>query len=151
LQIDPKLWRLRRRRKKLMVELSKEEQFLADETGKKDMAEHELSLLPALEELRAERQKLRTDVDDLIETTRLAQTDSRIAAYNTGYSKGEIARELMDEEEFKQFKNGFMDTNNLALKASSSADRSAGSLSKRGLRPHQLIRKMITDEYDGKE
>jgi hypothetical protein len=152
LQIDPRRWRLRRRRKKIMANLQIAEKELAEETTQKDILEHELALTPELEVLRAEKKQLRVDLDNLIETTRLAQTDSRIAAFNDGYSKGEIARELMNEEEFTQFKNGFMNTHNLAVKASSATDRSVGSNAKRqsnALRPHQQIRKLITDQLDG--
>jgi len=152
LQIDPRRWRLRRRRKKLMTQLQLAEKELSDETAQKDILEHELSLIPDLETLRTDKKQLRIDLENLIETTRLAQTDSRIAAFNDGYAKGEIARELMNEEEFSQFKNGFMNTHNLAVKASSSADRSLNAASRRqsnGLRPHQQIRKIITDQLEG--
>jgi len=150
LQIDPRLGRLRRRRKKLMVQLEATDKLLSEETAQKDMLENELSLLPNLETLRAERTKMRSDLEELIETTRLAQTDSRIASFNDGYAKGEIAREMMNEEEFTQFRNSMLNTHNLAVKASDSADRSmtyGTGTGKRSnnLRPHQMIRKIITD------
>jgi hypothetical protein len=148
LQIDPRLGRLRRRRRKLLLQLTAAEKELADDSTQKNILEHELSLIPSLEDLRNERTQIRQDIDALIETTRLAQTDSRIAAYNDGYAKGEIARELMNDEEFAQFKNGYMSTNNLAIKASSSADRALGNSAKRSLRPHQLVRKIITEGFD---
>jgi cell division protein FtsL len=148
LQIDPRLGRLRRRRKKLLVQLTAAQKELSDDSTQKNILEHELALIPSLDDLRSERSQLRNDIDALIETTRLAQTDSRIATYNDGYSKGEIARELMNDEEFSQFKNRYMNTNNLAIKASSSADRSLSTANKQGLRPHQLVRKIITDGFD---
>ena len=153
LQVDPRRWRLRRRRKKIISQLQTTEKELSEETTQQDILAHELSLLPDLETLRNEKKQLRADLENLIETTRLAQTDSRIAAFNDGYSKGEIARELMNEEEFSQFKNGFMNTHNLAVKASSSADRSVSAANRRNnnLRPHQQIRKIITDQLDSSE
>jgi hypothetical protein len=149
LQIDPRLGRLRRRRRKLMTLLEAAEKELGLETTEKNKLEYEMSLVPSLDELRNERQQVRQDIAQLIETTRLAQTDSRIAAFNDGYNKGEIAKELMNEEEFMQFKNGYLNTNNLAVKASLSADKSMTyGTNKRSLRPHQLIRKIITDGFD---
>lgn len=152
LQIDPRLGRLRRRRKKLMKEIEAADKELAEETTQKDILAHELDMLPSLDDLRSERIKMRDELEELIETTRLAQTDSRIASFNDGYAKGEIARELMNEEEFTQFRNSMLNTHNLALKASASADRSmtygTGKRSS-GLRPHQMIRKMITDDLQG--
>jgi hypothetical protein len=98
LQIDPRLGRLRRRRKKLMKEIEAADKELAEETTQKDILVHELDMLPSLDDLRSERIKMRDELEELIETTRLAQTDSRIASFNDGYAKGEIARELMNEE-----------------------------------------------------
>lgn len=155
LQIDPRLGRLRRRRKKLVKEIEGAEKEVAEDTTQKDILTHELEILPNLDDLRTERLKLRDELDELIETTRLAQTDSRIASFNDGYAKGEIAREMMNEEEFTQFRNSVMNTHNLALKAATAADRSINYLTtgsgKKGnsLRPHQMIRKMITDEFRG--
>jgi hypothetical protein len=154
LQIDPRLGRLRRRRKKLMKEIEAADKELAEETTQKDILANELAMLPSLDDLRSERLKMRDELDALIETTRLAQTDSRIASFNDGYAKGEIARELMNEEEFTQFRNSLMNTHNLALKASTSADRSMNyGIGKRSssMRPHQMIRKMITDGLEGEK
>jgi hypothetical protein len=156
LQIDPRLGRLRRRRKKLMKEIEAADKELAEETTQKDILANELAMLPSLDDLRSERLKMRDELDALIETTRLAQTDSRIASFNDGYAKGEIARELMNEEEFTQFRNSLMNTHNLALKASSSVDRSmtygnGNGKRSNGLRPHQMIRKMITDGLEGEK
>ncbi len=157
LQIDPRLWRLSRRRRKLNKQLQEADKELAEQTTQKDILEHELQQYQTLDDLRAERTKMRNDLDELIESTRLAQTDSRIASFNDGYAKGEIAREMMNEEEFTQFRNSMLNTHNLAVKASSSVDRSMnygnGNGTKRtnGLRPHQMIRKMITDGLDGEK
>ncbi len=150
LQIDPRLGRLRRRRKKLMVTLQDAESELAKETTEKNKLEHELSLLPSLSDLKTEKQRLNEDIDQLIESTRLAQTDSRIAAFNDGYAKGEVSRNMMDNEEYEQYKKTHFTTHNLALKAAAnSTERSTASPSYQRtntLRPHQLIRKMITDQ-----
>lgn len=157
LQIDPRLWRLSRRRKKVVKEIEGIEKELAGDTTQRDILENEIAILPNLDELRADRTKKRDELDQLIEDTRLAQTDSRIASFNDGYAKGEIAREMMNEEEFTQFRNSMLNTHNLAVKASSSSDRSINYGSSNntrrsnGLRPHQMIRKMITDDLNGEK
>ncbi|MCU0340668.1 MAG: hypothetical protein MUE30_12350 [Spirosomaceae bacterium] len=151
LQIDPRLGRLRRRRKKLMTALEAAEKELADETTQQDILAHELEMLPSLDALRAERQQLRADIEKLLDEMRSAQSDTRIASFNDGYAKGEMARELMSEEEFTQFRNSMFDTHNLALKASTASDRSlsyTGGRRAGGLRPHQMIRKIITDDLN---
>ena len=153
LQIDPRLGRLRRRRKKLMVELQTAETLLSEETTEQNKLEHELSILPVVAELKTEKQKLNNEIDALIERTRLAQSDSRTATYNDGYSKGEISKEMMDNEQYEQYRNSHFTTHNLALKAAASSDKSIGSASKRSnsLRPHELVRKMTMDQFNNEE
>lgn len=149
LQIDPKLWRLRRRRKKIVKELEVAQKELADETTQKDVLEHELELVPNLDELRLQRVQIRSEIEKLLDDMRTAHTDSRIASFNDGYAKGEMTREMMNEEEFTQFRNSMFNTHNLALKASSSGDKSinyTGGRRGNTLRPHQMIRKIITDD-----
>lgn len=146
LQIDPRLGRLRRRRKKLMVLLQKAEENLSEETAEKNRVEHEMSLMLDLASLKAEKERISTSIDELIDKTRLVQTDSRIALYNDGFVKGTVSRDMMNDEEYEAYKNSHFTTHNLALKAASSTDRSGSNPSRQNnLRPHQLIRKMIID------
>lgn len=151
LQIDPRLGRLRRRRKKLMVQLEATEKELAAETTQKEILANELDMQPSLDDLRNERKQLRADIEKLLDDMRGAYSDTRIASFNDGYAKGEMAREMMSEEEFTQFRNSMFDTHNLALKASASSDKSlsyTGGRRAGSLRPHQMIRKIITDDLN---
>lgn len=136
-----------------MVELQTAETLLSEETTEQNKLEHELSILPVVAELKTEKQKLNNEIDALIERTRLAQSDSRTATYNDGYSKGEISKEMMDNEQYEQYRNSHFTTHNLALKAAASSDKSIGSASKRSnsLRPHELVRKMTMDQFNNEE
>ena len=149
LQIDPKLWRLRRRRKKLMKQLTAEEKVLAQQMIQKNIMENDLSSLPVLDELKEEEKALRKEIENLEEKRKLALTDSRIHAYNDGHARGEVARNIMSEEEYEQWRNSHLTVSNLALRAKSSAtDRAVPRTRSSGMRPHQAIRKAITDRFD---
>jgi hypothetical protein len=147
LQIDPKLWKLKRRRNKTVLALQVAEKELSIYTVQKNISEKDLELLPLLSELKAEKQRLNEEIDQLSDPTRLAQADSRIATFNDGYSKGEAAREAMSDEEFQQIRNSHFTTNNLALKAASPSERSTQSNRPNELPPHKLIRKIITNQF----
>jgi hypothetical protein len=149
LQIDPRLWRLRRRRKKLVKELTELEKVLAQQMVQKNIMENDLSVLPALDELKEKEKALRKEINDLEEERKLALTDSRINAYNDGHARGEVARQIMTDEEYEQWRNSHLTVSNLALRAKSSAtDRAVPRTRSAGMRPHQAIRKAITDRFD---
>jgi hypothetical protein len=151
LQIDPKLWKLKRQRNKVVAALQLSEKELSGHTMQRNILEKELELLPELTNLKAQKQQLSQDIDQLIETTRLAQADSRIATFNDGYAKGDAAREAMSAEEFQQLRSSHFTTANLALKAAASSERSVSSSRQNGLSPHKLIRKIITDQFRDEE
>jgi len=150
LQADPKLWRLKRRRRKLEKILQQAQQELSQQVTQKNILEHELETLPTTDALSQRKQQLEADIDRLYEDARLARTDSRIAAYNDGYAKGSVAREAMSEEEYNQFRSGFFTTANLAGRARASALERP--LSRPGKpRPHEAIRKFLADGMGDKE
>lgn len=149
LQIDPRLWQLRRRRKRLMNELSELEKVLSQQAVQKNIMENDLSVLPVLDELKEQEKALREEIDDLEEERKLALTDSRINAYNDGHARGEVARHIMTDEEYDQWRNSHLTVSNLALRAKSSAtDHAIPRTRSAGMRPHQAIRKAITDRFD---
>ncbi|WP_460638712.1 hypothetical protein [Larkinella harenae] len=156
LQADPRLWRLRRRRKRLDKQLQLAQQEVAKHLTQKNIMDHELAVLPSLDELRQRKQQLTNEIDQLLEDRKLARTDSRIASYNDGYEKGLAARQAMSEEEYNQFRNGFFSVSNLATKARSSSDQDRVPSEKKytnqrpvnGLRPHQAIRRHLAEGLD---
>lgn len=149
LQIDPRLWRLKRRRKKLNKEMEVLQTELAGQLTQKNILENDLSTLPSLEILKEEDQKLKEEIESLEEERKLAFTDYRIHAYGDGYARGGIVRDIMSEEEFEQWKNSHLTVSNLALRAKTNpGDRAVTRSKSSGMRPHQVIRKAITDRFD---
>jgi hypothetical protein len=153
LQAGPRLRRLRKQRVRLVDELRKAEAQLAVHLTRKAVLENELAQLPAPDALEARRQALHALLAELHEERRMAEADSRIAAFNDGYGKGDRTRQWMDEGDLAQFKNQYLSGQNLAARARTSggtgtpASRKNGS----GLRPHQLLRKHITDSFDSED
>ena len=149
LQIDPHLWRLKRRRKRVLKELAAHEKVLAQQMVQKNIMENDLATLPTLDELKEEEQQLRLEIERMEEERKLAFTDSRIQSYSDGYLRGEVARNIMTEEELEQWRNSHLTVSNLALRARSSAtDRAVPRTRSSGMRPHQASRTALTERCD---
>ncbi len=116
----------------------------------KSILENDISVLPALEELREEEARIRAEIETLENERRKALTDSRIQSFGDGYEHGKVSRDVMSEEEYDSWRDSHLTVSNLALRAKSnaSADRAVQRAKSTGMRPHQAIRKAITDRFD---
>ena len=150
LQIDPKLWKLRRRKKRIQKQMEPVQVVLSNHLTQKNILENELSILPSWEELKQEEKEITAAINSLEEERKRALTDSRIQSYGDGYARGQVTRDVMNEEEYDYWRNSHLTTSNLALKAKSNAtsDRAVPTIKTSGMRPHQAIRKAITDRFD---
>ncbi|WP_353717398.1 hypothetical protein [Dyadobacter sp. 676] len=150
LQIDPKLARLRRRRKRILKQMEPLQQVVTRHVTQKTVLENEIALLPELGELKEEEAKIRAEIDSLENERKQALTDSRIQSFEDGYAHGQVTRDVMDEEEYEAWRNSHLTVSNLALRARSNAqaDRAVPRTRSTGMRPHQAIRKAITDRFD---
>jgi hypothetical protein len=150
LQIDPKLWRLRRRKKRISKQLDTMHLTLSKQLAEKNVLENDLSVLPAFEELKKEEASLREEISSLEQERRQAMTDTRVHSFGDGYAHGKVSRDVMNEEEYDSWRNSHLTVSNLALRAKSNSttDRAVTRTRSNGLRPHQAIRKSITDRFD---
>ncbi|TDE12736.1 hypothetical protein [Dyadobacter psychrotolerans] len=150
LQIDPKLWRLRRRRKKTMKQMEPFLNTLSNHRTQKNILENELSVLPSREELKEDEKEIIAAIDKLEEERRQALTESRVHSFGDGYARGQVTREVMNEEEYDSWRNRHLTVSDLAMRAKSNAssDRAVTRARSNGMRPHQAIRKAITDRFD---
>jgi predicted nuclease with TOPRIM domain len=150
LQIDPKLWRLKRRKMKIEKQLEAMHLELSKQLAEKNILENDLSLLPAFAELKKEENELRNEIVALEKERRQAMTDTRVNSFGDGYAHGKVSRDVMNEEEYDAWRNSHLTVSNLALRAKSNAttDRAVPRSRNTGLRPHQAIRKAITDRFD---
>lgn len=150
LQIDPKLWRLRRRRKRILKQMEPLQQLLTGQLAQKNILENELSVLPSLEELKQEEREVLDEIKNLEEDRRQALTQSRVHSYADGYGRGQVTRDVMNQEEYDSWRNRHLTVSDLAMKAkaNASSDRAVTRTRSTGMRPHQAIRKAITDRFD---
>lgn len=146
LQADLKLWKLRRRIKRLDNELAPLDAQLAEQRTQQNVLQHNLDLLPNLQELNGKRQTLTAALNELLAELKLAQTDSRISNFNDGYGQGEaVITSLSDDEQHQLRKDMLTLQNSRSRPAGSLLDKSPTSKSP-GLRPYQTIRKFLSDE-----
>ncbi|WP_221390153.1 hypothetical protein [Dyadobacter sp. NIV53] len=150
LQIDPKLWQLRRRRKKIVKQMEPVQIALSNHLIQRNILENELSVLPSWEELKKEEKDITAEIAKLEEERKQALTDSRTHSFGDGYAHGQVTREVMNEEEYDYWRNSHLTVSNLALRAKANAttDRAVTRTQSTGMRPYQAIRKVITDRFD---
>ncbi|WP_080241655.1 LapA family protein [Spirosoma rigui] len=152
LQADPKIWKLRRRLKRLDKEIAPLEAQLTEQRTRENVLQHDLDLLPALDELREQRRSIVADLNDLLAELKLAQTDSRISNFNDGYGQGEANRTVLNDEEQQQLRRELHDLHTSSrVNGTRTYERTGGAADKgqngksQELRPHQTIRKFLSD------
>jgi hypothetical protein len=152
LQADPKLWKLRRRLKRLDKEMAPLEAQLAEQRTRQNMLQHDLDLLPALDELREQRRKIIDELTLLLAELKLAQTDSRISNFNDGYGQGEATRTLLNDEEHRQLRRDMIDRQASRPNGSRHSEHYNGTTPEKGqngkaqdLPPHPTTRKSLSD------
>lgn len=106
LQAGPQLKRLKKLRAGQLQALSETEQGMTEHQIRKETLENKLETLTPLADLDQRRKDLREIIRKLEEECKVAEINRRIAAFNDGFSKGEHARSQMDEDEWKQSRNG---------------------------------------------
>ncbi|WP_338877011.1 hypothetical protein WBJ53_15250 [Spirosoma sp. SC4-14] len=155
LQADIKLWKLRRRLKRLDAEIAPLEAQLAEQRTQQHVLQHNLDLLPSLEELKEQRQLAISELNEFLAELKLAQTDSRISNFNDGYGQGEANRQALSDEEQQQLRrematrqNGkrVNGVNRPGETHSGNGSAEKGTNGKAQLRPYQTIRKFLSDD-----
>ncbi len=149
LQADIKLWKLRRRLKRLDKEIAPIEAELAEQRTQQNVLQHNFNLLPNLDELKEQRQTIMAELNELLAELKLAQTDSRISNFNDGYGQGEATRTVLSDEEQQQLRKEMLSLQN-SNRNRVSENRTTNAPTTNGktttLRPHQTIRKFLSDE-----
>jgi len=85
-------------------EITPLETQLAEQRIRQNVLQHDLDLLPALDELHQQRRAIIAEISDLLAELKLAQTDSRISNFNDGYSQGEATLTFLNDDEQRQLR-----------------------------------------------
>ncbi len=139
LQADIRLWKLRRRLRRLQRDQIPADAVLTEHLTRKAILEHDLSLLPDLADLTSQQQALRADLATLLAECRLSQIDSRTANFNDGFQKGALARQSLSETEQQQIRTGYLPNQSLPRSPKIPVQT----------RPHEAIRKVIAEGLSG--
>lgn len=146
LQADIKLWKLRRRLKRIDKEITPLEIQLAEQSTQQNVLQHNLDLIPGLDDLKQQRQAVTTELNELLAELKLAQTDSRISNFNDGYGQGEATRTVLSDDEQRQLRKEMLNLQH-GNRPRVADNRPSGTNGKpQGMRPHQTIRKFLSDE-----
>lgn len=135
LQVDIRLWKIRRRLRRLQKAFAPAEATLAEHLTRKAVLEHDLALIAEPAELKNKIQGAESDLNNLLEDIRLAQIDSRTANFNDGFQKGAIARHSLNETEQRQVRTGYLPSQTVPRIPRTPAQP----------RPHEAIRKAIAE------
>ena len=146
LQSGPSLKRYRKKNIKLTEDLKVAENALAEQIVQKNILENELATMPKIEELKAEKKAINIEIANMLEHAKLADQDRRINTFNDGVAKGDANREGMTDEEYEEFRS--TSVRQMRNAQDSKTDTGPKVYRNNGLRPHQALRKVITEQFN---
>ena len=111
-----------------------------------DLADQKLELLPNLEELNNKKDKLENDLLAINEKIKLAIESARVSTYNEGYESGNTNRDNLSPEDLESYRKHILEK--IKQSREDSSDRTPRTYKTNGLRPHQALRKAITNSFN---
>ena len=111
-----------------------------------DLADQKLELLPNLEELNNKKAKLENDLLAINEKIKLAIESARVSTYNEGYESGNTNRDNLSSEDLESYRKHILEK--IKQSREDSTDRTPRTYKTNGLRPHQALRKAITNSFN---
>jgi hypothetical protein len=144
LQASPAIKRLKKENSVLKESLKIAENELAEREIQKNVLEHDLTLLPNLDDLKAEKIAVLKEVAELLKDSKISDQDRRIHTFNDGFAKGK-STDLTDEEAEELRKAMFRQVQS---SEDSKTDTKPKIYRSNGMRPHQALRKVITDQFN---
>ena len=146
LQAGPAIRRMKKRNLKLIEELKSAEGELAQQITQKSILENDLALLPSLSELKAERREILAHIEDMLNRSKVADQDRRINTFDDGLEKGKANRDEMTDEEYEEFRS--TSVRQMRNVQDTKTDAGPKVYRNNGLRPHQALRKVITEQFN---
>jgi hypothetical protein len=140
---NPSINRANRRIKKLSIKLSEAKKPWFENASKLDLNVQKMEMLPDMTDLKTKLAKLEESSEAIAEKIKLAMESSRTSIFNSGYDSGHLNKELLSEEELKNYRNSLLEN----LKNSRESGTTPKVYKTNGLRPHQALRKAITDSF----
>ncbi len=91
-QLPLQIHKLKRREKRLAIQLEKAQAELAQEQARKEISESQLAALPDQSELRNEVRTIQAEIRELADQVAIYEAERRISQYNDGYVKGIVQK-----------------------------------------------------------
>ncbi len=145
-QHNPAIWRARRKIKKRTPELTENKKKWFEAKTSLDYLAESSSLLPGLEELKTEKAEINKELSDIREKIKLSVEAIRVSSYSDGYNSGTNNRDDMTDEEFEDYRRRNIEK--IRNQNPAGADKPQKLYRSNGLRPHQALRKAITDGFN---
>lgn len=145
LQAGPAVRRLTKQNKKTETEFSEIEKRWLEARKQQIVVQNDIDFLPNASELKTRREELVKEIEDLLSKCKGVDIDRRIYTYNDGYEMGKTSREGMTDDEFAAYRNSQLRI--IKDAKNDTPDRSPKVYRNNGLRPHQALRKAITDGF----
>lgn len=111
-----------------------------------DLADQKLELLPNLEALNNKKDKLENDLLAINEKIKLAIESARVSTYNEGYESGNTNRDNLSAEDLESYRKHILEK--IKQSREDSSDKTPRTYKTNGLRPHQALRKAITNSFN---
>lgn len=143
---NPAINRAGRRIRKLRTRLAEASKPLFESTSHLEFHDKKMEILPDVAELKQELRRLEENAGILAEKIKLALESSRVSLYNSGYDSGNTHKDGLSAEELKNYRSSLMD--NLRYSRENTTDKTPRVYKNNGLRPHQALRKAITDSFN---
>ncbi|MDP1813375.1 MAG: hypothetical protein Q8K92_02915 [Leadbetterella sp.] len=111
-----------------------------------DLANQKIELLPNLKELNNKKDKLENDLLAINEKIKLAIESARVSTYNEGYESGNTNRNNLSAEDLESYRKHILEK--IKQSREDSSDKTPRTYKTNGLRPHQALRKAITNSFN---
>jgi hypothetical protein len=111
-----------------------------------DLADQKLELLPNSEDLNNKKDKLENDLLAINEKIKLAIESARVSTYNEGYESGNTNRGNLSAEDLESYRKHILEK--IKQSREDSSDKTPRTYKTNGLRPHQALRKAITNSFN---
>ena len=145
LQAGPKLKKLDKKLIETEALLNEAEEMLTKQIVQKNVAENTLENLPKINDLENKKEIIIAEMEAIWEDIKLQKIESRIANYNDGYGRGQATYEAMTHEEQEEYRKMALGQVKTQQEPTERIDKTQRIYRSNGLRPHQAIRKVVSD------
>ncbi len=145
-QLNPSILRANRKIRKKTPVLDENKKVWFEAKTALEFLDQSSALMPKLDELKEDKNQITGELNEIREKIKLSVESARVSSYSEGYFSGKSNRGDMTDEEFEEYRK--RNAEKMKNQGESNADRPQKLYRNNGLRPHQALRKAITDGFN---